>query len=138
MRINTTYQPIGPSGTPIRENRGYRPLFTPPLPEKRTISAGDRVFVRLTMNTGESMEFYVTTANGMSELIGEVRRRARHLRGLGKVWIRNTSWGWATERPLKLYGSAWPSGLRQGQPGVRTPGSATTPRVRNLGPWDVH
>ncbi len=90
------------------------------------------------MNTGERVEFYTTTCNGLSEVIGETRYRARHLRGLGKIWIRNMSWGWATERLIKLYGSTWQPGAGTGQPGTYRLSSAVTPSLRSLGPWDTH
>lgn len=116
-----------------------RSYFTPPAPEKRTITYGDRIFVRLTMTTGESMEFYVTTANGMSELLGEVRRRARHLCGLGKIWIRNMSWGWSTDRPIRLYGSNWPSPAGSRYTAVSPSISERPmPARHHLGPWDTH
>ena len=112
--------------------------FTPPAPEKRTIKPGDRIFARLTMNTGETVEFYTTMADGLSEVIGEVRQRARHLRGLGKVWIRNTSCGWATERPLRLYGSSWTPTPSSASATYRLTSDTNVRRQRNLGPWDTH
>ena len=122
----------------VANRRPVFTAFTPPAPEKRTVSPGDRVFVRLTMNSGETIEFYTLSANGLTEVLGEVRRRARHLRGLGKVWIRNTSCGWATERPLRLYGSSWTPPTGRNTEGLYRLTSAMTPRVRNLGPWDTH
>lgn len=113
-------------------------MFAPPAPNQRTISLGDRVFVRLTMTTGERFEFYTTNCNGLSEVIGELRYRTRKLRGLGKVWIRNMSCGWATERPIKLYGSIWRPATVAGQPGTFRLSSAPVPAVRNLGPWETH
>lgn len=128
----------GYSGAATANRRRVFTAFTPPAPEQRTITPGDRIFVRLTMNSGESLEFYTASANGLTEVIGEVRRRARHLHGLGKVWIRNTSCGWATERPLRLYGSSWTPGVGSNASGTYRLTTAITPRVRNLGPWDTH
>ena len=117
----------GPSG----------PMFRPPQKEDRKISLGDRIFVRVSMMSGETLEFVLTTVCGISEVIGEVRRRARHLCGLATLWIRNISWGWATQRPLRLYGSKWNPDAPDGQRRYSLTSTVAAP-VRLTGPWDTH
>ena len=113
------------------------PMFRPPHKEDRKISLGDRIFVRVTTMSGETLEFVLTTVCGMSEVIGEVRRRARHLCGLATLWIRNISWGWATQRPLRLYGSKWDPDAPEGKRRYSLTSAMPAP-VRLTGPWDTH
>lgn len=104
---------------------------------KNEISYGDRIFVRLTLAGKSVAEFTINKVRDMTELIGELRKYTRGLRGLARLAIHNMSRGWSTERPLMLYTS----------PAGRTPGAslqasvvqaATAQPRRMLFPWETH
>ncbi len=68
---------------------------------------GDRVYARLCLNGEKIAEFMTDRVAGMAELLGELRTRTRSLRGLCRLYVRNYSRGWSSERPLMLYASAY-------------------------------
>lgn len=69
----------------------------------KSISLGDRIFARVTLN-GRTIYNYVTekVAN-MSQLISELRLAMKDIQGLVILHIRNYHQGWGVERPLMLY-----------------------------------
>lgn len=93
---------------------------------------GDRIFVRLEFpyGYGHGISFCSEMLADMTEVIGEIRRRTRHIRGLCKMCVRNATEGWAIERPLKLYDSE--SRFASAQ----APVSFATPRMQM--PWEAH
>lgn len=121
--------------------KNYR--YAVPAGGIRRIAYGDCMYVRFILKGQIICEFGTTTANDMTELIGELRRRARDTRGLGKVIIRNASRGWCYEAPLMLYGMLNPS-VRQKSIMARQ--AIATPRIsqayasekRMYKPWETH
>lgn len=103
----------------------------------KTICYGDKIFVRVTSGRTILMEETFDRVADMTELTGEVRSRLRGTSGLYKVWIRNCSRGWSTDRPLMFYRHA-----RNAVPGhcspSTLPGMAEGPRKRMLAPWETH
>lgn len=85
----------------------------------RPMKYGDKIFVRLEFpyGYGSGISFCSQALSDMTEVIGEIRRRTRHIRGLCKMCVRNATEGWAIERPLKLYdsGSRFAAAKAQGQ-----------------------
>lgn len=73
---------------------------------KFTMAYGDRIYARLSLNGEKVAEFMTDRVAGMAELLGELRTRTRSLRGLCRLYVRNYSRGWSSERPLMLYASA--------------------------------
>ena len=82
----------------------------------------------------------------MTELLGELRKKVKGLRGLAQVYVRNYSRGWSMEQPLMLYASSgtrtapvcnreFPSDLF----GAMNDGSTERQYERRmLFPWEVH
>ncbi len=70
---------------------------------KFTMAYGDRVYARLCLNGEKIAEFMTDHVAGMAELLGELRARTRNCRGLCRLYVRNYSRGWSSERPLMLY-----------------------------------
>lgn len=93
---------------------------------------GDRIFVRLEFpyGYGQGISFCSEMLADMTEVIGEIRRRTRHLRGLCRMCVRNATEGWSIERPLKLYDSESRFAAAQ------APVSFATPRMQM--PWEAH
>lgn len=122
-------------------HQSYR--YAVPAGGSRKIAYGDHLYVRCLLKGRIVAEFGTTTANDMTELIGELRRRARDTRGLSKVIIRNASRGWSYESPLMLYGMLNPS-VRQksiiSRQAIATPriSQAFAPQKRMLKPWETH
>lgn len=89
-------------------NNAYYCRETRRRTSSRTVSYGDRIFVRVTdMQRGWTpvAEFELHTAADMSEIYGELRFRTRGRQGLMKLYVRNATRGWSFEQPFKLYGA---------------------------------
>ena len=71
-----------------------------------TMAYGDRIYARLCLNGEKMAEFMTDRVAGIAELLGELRSRTPSLRGLCRLYVRNYSRGWSSERPLMLYTSA--------------------------------
>lgn len=67
------------------------------------INLGDRVFARLTLGGRTIVEFMINCVNNTEELMAELYRITKGIRGLAKLYIRNQSKGWAEERAVMLY-----------------------------------
>lgn len=67
------------------------------------MSYGDRVSVRITMSDGVTTEYETRNVSDMTDLIGDLRRRARGKRGLAVITVRNHDRGWTRERRIMLY-----------------------------------
>lgn len=70
---------------------------------KFTMAYGDRIYARLSLNGKKIAEFMTDQVDGMTKLLGELRPYTRSLRGLCRLYVRNYSRGWSSERPLMLY-----------------------------------
>ena len=104
----------------------------------KPIRYGDRLFVRLTMMGRVVLELMVTKVCDFSELLAEVRRQVRHLRGLATLSVRNMLRGWSDVRPIMLY-----------KPKMSVPSASQTAApdgtfdfepqpARMLCPWETH
>lgn len=100
--------------------------------QKESICYGDKIFVRVTSGRTILLEETFTSVADMTELTGEIRTRLRDTEGLSKVWIRNCTRGWATERPLMFY--------RRTRNAPTTPFNLQKEKVfhKILTPWETH
>lgn len=122
-----------------------RERFNTPFGSRNPIKYGDRLFARIVMRGRTVVEFVLNQVSDMTELLGELRKKVKGLRGLAKVYIRNYSRGWSMEQPLMLYASSVrkmtvnnrevSSGLFSGE--LQNPQSAR-PERRMLFPWETH
>lgn len=64
---------------------------------------GDRLTVRVVMEGQTVMEYETRSAADLTDLTGDLRRRARERRGLATVYIRNHDRGWTREKRIMLY-----------------------------------
>lgn len=67
------------------------------------ISYGDRISVRMTVGMNETIEYETRFVADMTDLIGDLRYRAKGKRGLAIISIRNHDRGWIRERRIMLY-----------------------------------
>lgn len=67
------------------------------------IQYGDQLFARLSVNGHSIAEISTNRIGTLSALIAELRHLSHKFRGLAKIYVRNISRGWSTERPLMLY-----------------------------------
>lgn len=102
--------------------------------EMKEIRLGDKVYVRVVQEGIKRLELMMERVGSMTDLIGEIRYAAKGLTGLTKVFIRNHSRGWSTERPMKFYADG-------GGPRMRKRGLAAAdvrqPERRMLFPWEM-
>ncbi|MDE6682831.1 MAG: hypothetical protein K2J87_05345 [Muribaculaceae bacterium] len=124
-----------------------RERFTTPFGSRKPIRYGDRLFARIVMRGRTVLEFVLNQVSDMTELLGELRKKVKGLRGLAQVYVRNYSRGWSMEQPLMLYASScgrnipasnseFPSDLFSG--GVTESSTVRQPERRMLFPWEVH
>ena len=64
---------------------------------------GDRMSVRMVVDGQTAMQYETCHAADMTDLIGDLRRRAHGMRGLAVVYVRNHDRGWTRERRIMLY-----------------------------------
>lgn len=123
-----------------------RERFNTPFGSRNPIKYGDRLFARIVMRGRTVVEFVLNQVSDMTELLGELRKKVKGLRGLAQVYVRNYSRGWSMEQPLMLYAS---SGTRTAPVGNRefpsdlfgAMNDGSTERQyerRMLFPWEVH
>ena len=67
------------------------------------MSYGDRISVRIVSGDKCVMEYETRQVADMTDLTGDLRRRAKSMRGLAVVYIRNHDRGWTRERHIMLY-----------------------------------
>lgn len=99
--MNSTYYTSNQSGTPIYTSRTVRRVAV-----GRTdslMSYGDRISVRLIAGDQPVMEYETRQVADMTDLTGDLRRRAKGMKGLVVVYIRNHDRGWTRERRIMLY-----------------------------------
>lgn len=88
-------------GAPIYSSRTIRRV--PVGRNDILMSYGDRISVRVVMNDKTILEYQTNQVADMTDLIGDLRRRAKDMKGLTTVIIRNHDRGWTRERHIKLY-----------------------------------
>ncbi len=99
--MNNSYYISSTSGTPIYTSRTVRRVAV-----GRTdslMSYGDRISVRVIAGDQRVMEYETRQVADMTDLTGDLRRRAKGIRGLVVVYIRNHDRGWTREHRIKLY-----------------------------------
>lgn len=113
---------------------GNTPIYTSRRVERVAVgrrdflmSYGDRMFVRATIGVGERMEYETCSVSDMTDLIGDLRVRARGRRGLAVITIRNRDRGWVRESRVMLYPER----------GYVTPRKVQEARRQMMMPWDV-
>ena len=67
------------------------------------MSYGDRMSLRVMIDGQTAMQYETCQVADMTDLIGDLRRRARGMRGLAVVFVRNHDRGWTRERRIMLY-----------------------------------
>lgn len=123
-----------------------RERFTTPFGSRNPIRYGDRLFARIVMRGRTVVEFVLNQVSDMTELLGELRKKVKGLRGLAQVYVRNYSRGWSMEQPFMLYASSgtrtapvanrdFPSDLFGEDTACST---VRQPERRMLFPWEVH
>ncbi len=99
----------------IRTSRGiYPPVadFAPSHRNPHPMRYGDRLNIRLRFADGSENVINTDRVADLTELVGEVRQSARRRRGLVRMSVRNLTRGWTLEKPLMLYGDAYPQPSR--------------------------
>lgn len=99
--MNTTYYTSSHSGTPIYTSRTVRRVAVGR--SDFLMSYGDRISVRVVANGQRIMEYQTRQVADMTDLTGDLRRRAKGMKGLVIVNIRNHDRGWTRERRIMLY-----------------------------------
>ena len=99
--MNSIYYTSSSSGAPIYTSRTVRRVAV-----GRTdslMSYGDRISVSVVAGGQRVMEYETHQAADMTDLTGDFRRRAKGMKGLVVVYIRNHDRGWTRERRIMLY-----------------------------------
>lgn len=86
------------------------------------------MFARIVMGRRTILEFANACISDITELLGELRRLTRGLRGLVRLYVRNITRGWSIERPLMLYPDLFT--------GTRSDPDIAFPRMP--APWETH
>ncbi|MDE7412497.1 MAG: hypothetical protein K2N05_01725 [Muribaculaceae bacterium] len=102
----------------------------------RPIRYGDRLLARVIMGGRTMVEFFINEVSDLTELIGELRKKTKGLRGLAQLYVRNYSRGWSMEKPFMIYnGTANRRSTSTPAYAVATPPSSGK---RMLCPWETH
>ncbi len=99
--MNSTYYISSSSGAPILTSRTVRRVAVG-RPDS-LMSYGDRISVRVMVNGQQAMQYETRQVADMTDLTGDLRRRAKGMRGLAVVYIRNIDRGWTREHRIMLY-----------------------------------
>lgn len=99
--MNSPYYTSYASGAPIYTSRTVKRV-TVGRPES-LMAYGDRISVRIAVDDRTVLQYETRQVADMTDLMGDVRRRTRGMKGLATVYIRNHDRGWARERRIKLY-----------------------------------
>ncbi len=99
--MNSTYYTSNSSGAPTYTSRSIRRVTVGR--SDSLMSYGDRISVRLVARDQRVMEYETRQVADMTDLTGDLRRRAKGMHGLVVVYIRNHDRGWARERRIMLY-----------------------------------
>lgn len=99
--MNSTHYTSSSSVAPIYTSRTVRRVSVGRADS--LMSYGDRISVRMMIADRCAMQYETRQAADMTDLIGDLRRRAKELRGLAVVHVRNHDRGWTRERRIMLY-----------------------------------
>ena len=99
--MNTTCYTSSSSGAPIYTSRTIRRVVVGRADSP--ISYGDRISIRVMIDGQPYMQYETRQVADMTDIIGDLRRRAKGRRGLAVVYIRNHDRGWTRERHIMLY-----------------------------------
>ncbi len=99
--MNRTYSQSQLSGTPIYSSRTIRRV--PVGRNQYQICYGDKISVRIVTGENKVMEYQTRQVADMTDLTGDLRRRAKDTTGLAVVYIRNHDRGWTREHRIMLY-----------------------------------
>lgn len=99
--MNTTYYTSSSSEAPIYLSRTIRRVAVGRADS--LMSYGDRISVRMMMAGQCAMQYETNKVTDMTDLIGDLRRRAKGMHGLAVVHVRNLDRGWTRERRIMLY-----------------------------------
>ena len=106
------------------------------MKRNKTISFGDRIFARVTLNGRTVLDFVSEQVANMADLISQLRKSMKNIHGLVTLHIRNYNQGWGEERPLMLYAQKYNTSW---SPVSSVHEVATTqPQRRMLCPWETH
>lgn len=125
-----------------------RARFDNAFGSRNPIRYGDRLFARLLRHGRMIMEFVINEVSDFTELMGELRKKAKGLKGLVQLQLRNYSRGWSMEQPLMLYSSSSrpsPRAAYSSAPQSQlfndyfsSSSEAPKPERRMLFPWETH
>ena len=99
--MNSTYYTSGSYGAEIYTSRTVRRI--PVGRSDSLMSYGDRISVRVMMGDQCAMQYETRQAADMTDLTGDLRRRAKGMHGLAVVYVRNHDRGWTRQRHIMLY-----------------------------------
>lgn len=88
-------------GIPLYTSRTHRQVAVG-RPEK-LMSYGDRISVRVVVECKTVFQYQTRQVADMTDLTGDLRQRAKGMKGLATVTIRNHDRGWMRELHIKLY-----------------------------------
>lgn len=89
------------SGAPIYTSRTVK--HVPVGRSNYLMSYGDRISVRVSLEGESALQYETRRVADMTDLTGDLRRRAKGKKGLAVVNIRNHDRGWTREIRIKLY-----------------------------------
>ena len=99
--MNSSYYTSSSSGAQIYTSRTIRRV--PVGRSDSLMSYGDRISVRMMVDDRCALQYETSQAADMTDLIGDLRRRAKGMRGLAVVYVRTHDRGWTRERRIMLY-----------------------------------
>ena len=99
--MNTSHYTSSSSGAPVFTSRSVRRVAVGRADS--LMSYGDRMSVRVVIDGQTAMQYETRHVADMTDLMGDLRRRARGMRGLAAVYVRNHDRGWTQERHIMLY-----------------------------------
>lgn len=102
----------------------------------KTITFGDKIFARVTRNGQTIYNFVSEQVASMTDLISQLRKAMKGIRGLVMIHIRNYHEGWGDERPLMLYAQKAKSGFGLSEVSVKEITNSNPGRM--LFPWETH
>lgn len=99
--MNSTYYTPCSSGAPVYTSRTVRRVAVGRADS--LMSYGDKMSVRITKDDACVMTYETRQTADMTDLMGDLRRRAKDIHGLVVVTVRNCDRGWTRERRIMLY-----------------------------------
>ena len=102
----------------------------------KSISFGDKIFARVTLNGRTIYNFVSEKVANMADLIGQIRFAMKEFHGLVMLHIRNYHQGWGEERPLMLY-TQKPSNFSFSSV-IETQKVKSTGQREMFFPWETH